>query len=61
MIHLNVEKNEIKRKVRRIIGKAHIGMNQSQCIGRLLGSLLNLVSCSTLNTLFVLYSLCAQV
>lgn len=44
MIHLNVEKSEIKKKVRRIIGKAHIGMSQSQCVGQLLAKLDYVVS-----------------
>ena len=44
MIHLNVEKSEMKKKVRRIIGKAHIGMSQSQCVGQLLAKLDYVVS-----------------
>jgi glutamate formiminotransferase len=44
MIHLKVEKMEIKKKVRRIIGKAHIGMSQSQFVGQLLAKLDYVVS-----------------
>ena len=39
MIHLNVDKNEMKKKIRRIIGKAHIGMSQSHIVTQLLAKL----------------------
>lgn len=42
MIQVNVDKKEIKRKIRRIIGKAHVGLCQSQCVGHLLASIENL-------------------
>jgi hypothetical protein len=44
MILLNVQESELKKKVRRMIGKAHIGMNQSQRIGQLLQKLDYVVS-----------------
>ena len=44
MILLNVEGTDIKKKIRRMIGKAHIGMSQSQRIGQLLAKLDYVVS-----------------
>lgn len=41
---LNVEKNELKRKVRRLLGKSHIGLIYSQELNQLLDQINNLVS-----------------
>ena len=49
MIQLGVEKSEIKKKIRRIIGKAHIGMSQSQLVGQLLAKLDFVVSFARLS------------
>ena len=44
MIHLQVDKQEMRRKIRRIIGKAHVGLSQSQSVGQLLAQLDYVVS-----------------
>ena len=41
---LNVDKNELKRKVRRLLGKSHIGLIYSQELNQLLDQIDNLVS-----------------
>ena len=44
MVALGVEKDAIRKKVRRLLGKSHIGLQQSQQINDLLDNLVNLVS-----------------
>lgn len=44
LIMLNCSKEEIKRKVRRLLGKSHIGLVYSQEINLLLDQVHNLVS-----------------
>ena len=44
MIALNVDKDAVKKKVRRLLGKSHIGLMQSQQVNDLLDNLNNLVS-----------------
>lgn len=43
MIALNVDKDAIKKKVRRLLGKSHIGLLQSQQVNDLLDNINNLV------------------
>lgn len=40
---LNVDKTELKRKVRRLLGKSHIGLIYSQELNQLLDQIDNLV------------------
>ncbi|XP_029045867.2 MAP kinase-activating death domain protein isoform X7 [Osmia bicornis bicornis] len=42
LVMLNVEKNELKRKVRRLLGKSHIGLIYSQELNQLLDQIHNL-------------------
>ncbi|KAI4497208.1 hypothetical protein M0802_007692 [Mischocyttarus mexicanus] len=42
LVMLNVEKNEVKRKVRRLLGKSHIGLIYSQELNQLLDQINNL-------------------
>ncbi|XP_076295275.1 rab3 GDP-GTP exchange factor isoform X2 [Lasioglossum baleicum] len=42
LVMLNVEKNELKRKVRRLLGKSHIGLIYSQELNQLLDQIQNL-------------------
>ncbi|XP_043268147.1 MAP kinase-activating death domain protein isoform X4 [Venturia canescens] len=42
LVMLNVEKNELKRKVRRLLGKSHIGLIYSQELNQLLDQIDNL-------------------
>ncbi|KOX79902.1 MAP kinase-activating death domain protein [Melipona quadrifasciata] len=42
LVMLNVEKNEVKRKVRRLLGKSHIGLIYSQELNQLLDQIHNL-------------------
>ncbi|XP_031825818.1 rab3 GDP-GTP exchange factor isoform X7 [Nomia melanderi] len=42
LVMLNVEKNEVKRKVRRLLGKSHIGLIYSQELNMLLDQIHNL-------------------
>ena len=44
MTMVRVSKNEIRRKVRRLLGKCHIGLIYSQEINLLLDQINNLVS-----------------
>lgn len=44
LVMLNVDKNEVKRKVRRLLGKSHIGLIYSQELNQLLDQIHNLVS-----------------
>lgn len=44
MVMMRVPKNEIKKKVRRLLGKSHIGLVQSQDINSLLDNIQHLVS-----------------
>lgn len=43
MVALNVDKDALKKKVRRLLGKSHIGLLQSQQVNDLLDNLHNLV------------------
>lgn len=44
MVMLNVNKVELKRKCRRLLGKSHIGLVYSQEVNELLDQITNLVS-----------------
>lgn len=44
LVMLNVDKNELKRKVRRLLGKSHIGLIYSHELNQLLDQINNLVS-----------------
>lgn len=44
LVMLNVNKEELKRKVRRLLGKSHIGIVYSQEVHDLLDQIVNLVS-----------------
>lgn len=44
LVMLNVHKEELKRKVRRLLGKSHIGIVYSQEVHDLLDQIVNLVS-----------------
>jgi len=44
LVMLKVDKNELKRKVRRLLGKSHIGLIYSQELNLLLDQINNLVS-----------------
>ena len=44
MLMMRVPKNEIKKKVRRLLGKSHIGLQLSQDINNLLDNVQQLVS-----------------
>lgn len=44
MTALNVSKDTVKKKVRRLLGKSHIGLLQSQQVNDLLDNLQSLVS-----------------
>lgn len=43
LVMLNVNKDEIKRKIRRLLGKSHIGLVYSQEVNLLLDQVHNLV------------------
>lgn len=47
LVMLQVPKVEIKRKVRRLLGKSHIGLVYSQEVHNLLDQIDNLVSCNS--------------
>lgn len=44
LVMLNVDKEQLKRKVRRLLGKSHIGLIYSQELNQLLEQITNLVS-----------------
>jgi len=44
LVMLKVDKNELKRKIRRLLGKSHIGLIYSQELNQLLDQINNLVS-----------------
>lgn len=43
MIMMRVSKEEIRRKIRRILGRCHIGLTMSQQVNELLDNVANLV------------------
>lgn len=45
LVMLNVNKDEIKRKIRRLLGKSHIGLVYSQEVNLLLDQIQHLVRC----------------
>lgn len=47
MVAMNVDKDALKKKARRLLGKSHIGLLQSQQVNDLLDNLNNLVREST--------------
>jgi uncharacterized protein with PIN domain len=49
MVMMRVHKQEIRKKVRRLLGKSHIGLSYSQEINVLLDNIPNLVSIYSLN------------
>ena len=49
MVMTRVHKMEIKKKVRRLLGKSHMGLNYSQEINNLLDKIETLVSCASLD------------
>lgn len=54
MVMLRVSKNELRRKVRRLLGKSHIGLAYSHEINTLLDQINNLVSVKAIVTSTVL-------
>ena len=44
MVMMRVSKNEVRRKIRRLLGKCHIGLICSQEINNVLDQIANLVS-----------------
>lgn len=44
MLALNVDKDSLRKKVRRLLGKSHVGLLHSQQVNDLLDNLSNLVS-----------------
>jgi hypothetical protein len=53
MIMMRVSKEEIRRKIRRILGRCHIGLTMSQQVNELLDNISNLVK----KILFFLYQI----
>lgn len=53
LVMLNCNKNEVKRKVRRLLGKSHIGFVYSQEVNLLLDQIQSLVSSSLVKDLGV--------
>lgn len=49
MVMVNVRKEDIKKKIRRLLGKSHIGLVYSQEINELLDQINNLVRVFTFN------------
>lgn len=49
---LNVEKKELRQKVRRLLGKSHIGLIYSQELNQLLDQIKDLVSYAIVIRLF---------
>jgi len=45
MVMMRVNKNEVRRKARRLLGKCHIGLACSQELNQLLDQIGNLVNC----------------
>ena len=52
MVMMQVEKGEVRRKVRRLVGKCHIGLDASEQINRLLEHVNQLVSIGQCFVLF---------
>ena len=44
MIMMRVNKDEIRRKIRRMIGRCHIGLTMSQQVNELIDNIANLVN-----------------
>ena len=44
MLMMRVSKDEIRRKVRRMVGRCHIGLTMSQQVNELIDNIANLVS-----------------
>ena len=44
MIMMRTSKDEIRRKIRRMLGRCHIGLNMSQQINELIDNIANLVN-----------------
>ncbi len=44
MIMMRVSKDEIRRKIRRMLGRCHIGLTMSQQVNELIDALSNLVN-----------------
>ncbi len=53
MIMMRVSKEEIRRKIRRILGRCHIGLTMSQQVNELLDNISNLVK----KIIFFLYQI----
>lgn len=49
MIMMRVSKEEIRRKIRRVLGRCHIGLTMSQQVNELLDNIAYLVRCFVLN------------
>lgn len=43
MVMMRVNKDEIRRKIRRMLGRCHIGLNMSQQVNELIDNISNLV------------------
>ena len=52
MVMMRVNKDEIKKKIRRLLGKSHIGLQYSQEINNLLDEIASLVSLYTVKHLY---------
>ena len=46
MVMMRVSKDEIRRKIRRMLGRCHIGLNMSQQVNELIDNVSNLVCIS---------------
>lgn len=56
MLMMRVPKNEIKKKIRRLLGKSHIGLVQSQDINNLLDNIQHLVSTDNIYNILTIFS-----
>ena len=52
MVMMRVNKDEIKKKIRRLLGKSHIGLQYSQEINNLLDEIASLVGLYTVKHLY---------
>jgi len=57
MIMMRVSKEEIRRKIRRILGRCHIGLTMSQQVNELLDNISNLVNIKIKKSLYQIFFL----
>ncbi len=55
MIMMRVSKEEIRRKIRRILGRCHIGLTMSQQVNELLDNISNLVNIKIKKSLYQIF------